>query len=34
VFELTFDHYGEVPANIAQRVISEHKKALEEAHAH
>jgi len=34
VFELTFDHYGEVPANIAQRVISEHKKALEEAHGH
>ena len=34
VFELTFDHYGEVPANIAQRVISEHKKALEEAHSH
>jgi elongation factor G len=34
VFELTFDHYGEVPGNIAQRVIAEHKKSLEEAHAH
>ena len=22
-FELTFDHYGEVPANIAQRVIGD-----------
>ena len=33
-FELTFDHYGEVPANIAQKVISESKKANEEAHAH
>ncbi|MEJ5222326.1 MAG: EF-Tu/IF-2/RF-3 family GTPase, partial [Tepidiforma sp.] len=34
VFELTFDHYGEVPANIAQRVIADHKKELEAAHAH
>ncbi|GIW12868.1 MAG: elongation factor G [Tepidiforma sp.] len=34
VFELSFDHYGEVPANIAQRVITEHKKELEAAHAH
>jgi elongation factor G len=33
-FELQFDHYGEVPANIAQRVINDHKKAVEEAHAH
>ena len=33
-FELAFDHYGEVPANIAQRVMAEHKKAVEEAHAH
>jgi elongation factor G len=28
-FELTFDHYGEVPANIAQKVIAESKKAAE-----
>ena len=33
-FELEFDHYGEVPSNVAQRVITEHKKAVEEAHAH
>ncbi len=33
-FELTFDHYGEVPGNIAQKVIAEHKKASEETHAH
>jgi elongation factor G len=32
-FELEFDHYGEVPAHIAQRVVSEHSKA-EEARAH
>ena len=32
-FELEFDHYGEVPSHIAQRVIAEHKKALEQAHA-
>jgi elongation factor G len=32
-FELEFDHYGEVPPNIALKVISEHRKALEEAHA-
>lgn len=31
-FELEFDHYGEVPGNILQRVIAESKKALEEAH--
>jgi elongation factor G len=30
-FELEFDHYGEVPGNIAQRVIADQKKALEEA---
>lgn len=33
-FELEFDHYGEVPAQIAQKVVAEHKKAVEEAHAH
>lgn len=33
-FELAFDHYGEVPANITQKVVAEHKKAVEEAHAH
>jgi elongation factor G len=32
-FELEFDHYGEVPAHIAQRVVAEHSKA-EEARAH
>lgn len=31
-FELSFDHYGEVPANFAQKVIAEHQKA-QEAHA-
>jgi len=30
-FELAFDHYGEVPANVAQKVIAEHKKAVEDA---
>jgi len=34
VFELEFDHYGEVPHNLAQKVIEANKKALEEAHAH
>jgi elongation factor G len=34
VFELDFDHYGEVPQQIAQKVIDQHKKVLEEAHAH
>ncbi|MCL4231935.1 MAG: elongation factor G [Dehalococcoidia bacterium] len=33
-FELEFDHYGEVPPNIAQKVIAEHKKAVEAAHSH
>ncbi len=33
VFELEFDHYGEVPHQTAQKVIEQHKKALEEAHA-
>ena len=33
-FELSFDHYGEVPPQIAARVAAEHKKVLEEAHAH
>lgn len=32
-FELEFDHYGEVPATIAQRVIADHRKAQDEAHA-
>lgn len=32
-FELEFDHYGEVPPHIASRVVAEHKKQLEEAHA-
>ena len=34
VFELDFDHYGEVPQQLAQKVIEQHKKVLEEAHAH
>jgi elongation factor G len=34
VFELEFDHYGEVPQQLAQRVIEQHKKVLEDAHAH
>lgn len=33
VFELEFDHYGEVPHQAAQKVIEAHKKVLEEAHA-
>ena len=32
VFELDFDHYGEVPHQLAQKVIEQHKKVLEEAH--
>jgi len=32
VFEVTFDHYGEVPPHIAQRVREEYQKALAEAH--
>lgn len=32
LFELEFDHYGEVPPNIAQKVIAEHKKAAEAQH--
>ncbi|MCK9520193.1 MAG: elongation factor G, partial [Dehalococcoidia bacterium] len=28
-FELEFDHYGEVPHNIAQKVIESHKTELE-----
>ncbi len=33
-FELEFDQYGEVPGQLAQKVIADHKKALEDAHAH
>jgi elongation factor G len=33
-FELAFDHYGEVPSHLAQRIIEDHRKAFEEAHAH
>jgi len=33
-FELEFDHYGEVPSHIAQKVVAEHKRVAEEAHAH
>ncbi len=32
-FELDFDHYGEVPQQLAQKVVEQSKKALEEAHA-
>ena len=31
-FELAFDHYGEVPPHIVQRVVADHKKAVEAAH--
>ena len=31
-FTMAFDHYGEVPASIAAKVVAEHKRALEEAH--
>jgi elongation factor G len=30
-FEMQFDHYGEVPAHIAQKVIEEHQKELQHA---
>jgi elongation factor G len=33
-FDLKFDHYGEVPSHIAQKVIAEKKHEAEEAHAH
>ena len=33
VFELDFDHYGEVPHQLAQKVMEQHKEMLEEAHA-
>jgi elongation factor G len=29
IFELEFDHYGEVPAHIAQKVTAEHAKKVE-----
>jgi len=32
VFELEFDHYGEVPSHLKQRIIEDRRKALEEAH--
>jgi len=31
-FGLAFDHYGEVPSHIAQKVMNDHKKEHEEAH--
>lgn len=31
-FELEFDHYGEVPSNIAQRIIEEHKPGQDNNH--
>lgn len=31
-FSMTFDHYEEMPSNLAQRVIDEYQKAREEAH--
>jgi elongation factor G len=33
-FELEFDHYGEVPSSIAQRVISEHRAAVGASNGH
>lgn len=32
VFELEFDHYGEVPMHLKQRIIDDRKKALEVTH--
>jgi elongation factor G len=34
MFELEFDHYGEVPRQLADKVAADHKKALEAAHGH
>ena len=34
IFELEFDHYGEVPRPVAEKVAAEHKKAVDAAHAH
>jgi elongation factor G len=31
-FEMTFDHYEEMPQHLAQKVIDEHQRAREEAH--
>jgi elongation factor G len=31
-FSMTFDHYEEMPANLAQRVIAAHQQAREDAH--
>jgi elongation factor G len=31
-FSATLDHYEEVPAHVAQKVIDQHKKELEAAH--
>jgi elongation factor G len=31
-FSLAFDHYGDVPSHIAQKVVADHRKELEEAH--
>ena len=33
MFELSFDHYGEVPHQLAQKVVELHKEQLEEAHS-
>ena len=31
-FAMTFDHYEEMPSNLAQRVIDDYQTAREEAH--
>ena len=31
-FSMTFDHYEELPQQLAQRVIDAYQKAREEAH--
>jgi elongation factor G len=33
MFELGFDHYGEVPHQLAQKVMEQHREQLEAAHA-
>lgn len=33
-FELEFDHYGEMPHQLAQKVMEAHRHELDEAHAH
>ena len=32
IFTMSFDHYDEVPAHLADKIIAEQKRAKEEAH--